>query len=1082
MNRDRIRLLAVLLSVSMTFGAISSAPVSAEEMETTVVEQSLVEQENPSAPAEQTAPSGESTPESTGNTEDAEEEETTESTDSTESTQENTDPTDETDPSQKTDPSQETDPSTEETEASSEETKGSTDETEEPTDETEDSSEEARYPWDEMDDEEFAAFIREEQYLSYTGDEEAAASLLDRADRVEDPLLRDELCAVLIAWLFPEEEMESDTYALGDAGPVSLDELNSPEMFFKQEIRGTCTLAANAMLVRRAARLNGYANWRSITESALKGTAWIEGTGMVWNYSYAGITVEHGPFSNCSVDSFRAFLKQHPEGFVAFKASSPSHAVLITDYDESTGIFYCADPGNSNYRAPLSNSILYQGTQEATIAAFTAYWAVSSPKLSLAPSLPPLAQREITVTARFDDSGVHLNWNDTLGAGYWIYRSESPDGPWQTPLQTVPGGTVSWTDENALVGVTCYYSVCSYDAQGGKGYLSKPVECTPDRQVPQLGKGKCSESIRWVAYEDGLLLVMGTGRLPDYSNEAEEPWLSIRHKIKEIRLSDGITYIGSSNFGGMEKLSRVTLPGSVTAIGDWAFLGCSSLTEINMPGVTSIGYATFRRCNGLTEIEIPSAVSSIGDWAFSKCNSLRRIVLPASLKRIGLAVFYEDGALESVEIPNGVTSIGGHAFRGCTSLRSVSIPSSVNRLDSYAFALCSSLGDLDMSGCLGGLSIGEGAFFNCTSITHLRLPGCQVDTKAFAYCYGLQNIVLEGWGSVANLGSEAFNYCVNLRRVLAMCRGVNVADNTFQNTYARVLVNANIYGYLDTMKGGCHWSSYRGAGVCSSHVQWYIDSDWNLVLYGSGAIPSYGAGNSPWNGCGIQMVTVERGITGVGDYAFHNLPFLQKITFQGSAPSFAGNALAGVKGAVLYHNTDGSWTGKTGSALGGAPVWRENHGYSWKLTKAPGFTSGGELAGTCASCGSSVTVQVPKLGRESYDCVETATTVRYTWKVTDYGTICFEVKNVTIQTHPTSVTVGEGAQAKFTLGASGNGLSYQWQRQNPGSNQWSVCGGNSSVLTLDKVSQEDSGAKFRCTVTDGNGKSVTSEIATLTVS
>ena len=591
----------------------------------------------------------------------------------------------------------------------------------------------------------------------------------------------------------------------------------------------------------------------------------------------------------------------------------------------------------------------------------------------------------------------------------------------------------------------------------------------------------CTESIRWVAYEDGLLLVMGTGSLPDYSNEVEEPWFSIRDRSVEIRLSQGVTYVGSSNFGGMVNLAQVTLPDSVTAIGNWAFLGCTSLTEISMPGVKSIGYATFRRCNGLTEFEIPSTVSSIGDWAFSKCDNLRRVILPAGLKQIGLAVFYEDGALESVEVPHGVTSIGGHAFRGCTSLRSASIPSSVKQIDSYAFALCSSLGDLDLSGCTGGLTIGEGAFFNCTSITHLRLPGCQMGAKAFAYCYGLQNVVLEHWGTVSTLGSEAFSYCVNLRRFLAMCSGVNVADNTFQNTLAQVLVNRAFYGDMDTMKGGCRWRSYEGAGVCSGHVQWYLDTSGNLVFYGSGDIPSYNAYGTPWNHSGTKTVTVERGITGVGNYVFFNLPSLKQIVFQGSAPSFAGNALAGVNGTVLYHNTDGSWTGKIGSSLGGAPVWRENHNYSWKLTKAPGFASGGELFGACTSCGNSATVQVPKLDRESYDCVETDATVRYTWKVTDYGSICFEVKIVTIQTQPASVTVGEGAQARFTVGASGNGMSYQWQRQNPGSGQWVVCGGNSSTLTLDGVSRGDSGAKFRCTVTDGNGKSVTSEICTLTV-
>ena len=101
---------------------------------------------------------------------------------------------------------EETGGSSDETDGPTDETEEPTDETEDPTDETEDPSEEACYPWDEMDDEEFAAFIREEQYLPYTGDEEAAVSLLERADRIEDPLLRDELCTILIAWLFPEED------------------------------------------------------------------------------------------------------------------------------------------------------------------------------------------------------------------------------------------------------------------------------------------------------------------------------------------------------------------------------------------------------------------------------------------------------------------------------------------------------------------------------------------------------------------------------------------------------------------------------------------------------------------------------------------------------------------------------------------------------------------------------------------------------------------------------------------------------------------------------------------------------------
>lgn len=1079
MNRDQIKLLALLLSVSMTAGAVSPAVVYAEEMETTaVVEQTQAAEEQPqplteetTVPTEQTEEGTEASSESTEMTEFTNETEAGENTEVTEetATTENTETTESTESTQTTESTETTAP-TDETQPS-EEAEDSSEETEEP-------SEEIVYPWDEMDDETFAVFIREEQYLAYAGDEDAAASLLDRVDRVEDDLLREELLGILIAWLFPVEE--ESKYTQNDAGPVSLEVLNGADMFFKQEIRGTCTLAANAMLVRRAARLNGYADWRSITESALKGTAWIEGTGMCWNYSYAGINVVHGNLQNCSMESFVAFLKQHPEGFVAYNANWP-HAVLITDYDESTGTIYCADPGYANWRMPLSESILYYGTQEATVAGFTAYWVVSSPKLTLAPSLPPLTERVITVTAESDGTGVDLSWNDTNAAGYWIYRSEDEEGPWQTPIHTTSAGSSSWRDDSAQVGVTYYYTVCSFDAQGEAGYLSEPVACTPERQVAKLGQGNCTETIRWIAYEDGMLLVMGTGSLPNYSNEAEEPWLSIRNQITEIHLSDGITYVGSSNFGGMENLTRVVLPASVTSIGDWAFLGCSSLTEIAMPGVTSIGYATFRRCLSLAELEIPDAVSSIGDWAFSKCSGLRRIVLPASLKHIGIATFYEDAALETVELPAGLTSIGGHAFRGCEALSSVSIPSSVTRIESYAFALCDSLGGLDLSGCTGGLTLGKGAFFNCTGITRLHLPGCQIEDSAFAYCYGLRTVILDQGGTVSSLGNEAFNYCVSLSKFLALGSGFYAAGNTFQNTAATILVNGGYYGNLDTVIGQCRWRSYQSAGACSDQVQWYLDNAGNLVVYGSGEIPSYGAYEAPWNGSSAKKVTVERGITGVGNFAFNNLPQLDQIYFPSSAPSFAASALAGVGCEVLYHNTDGSWTGIVGSQFGGTPIWRENHSYSWKLVKAPGFITGGELAGSCSVCGSTANVQVPKLDKDSYEYVETATTARYTWKITEFGPICFELQLVTIQRQPYSVMVNAGERAVFTVQASGNGLAYQWQRLDPGSGQWVVCGGNSSALKLEAAFREDNGSQFRCIVTDGNGKSVTSEIVTLTV-
>jgi hypothetical protein len=63
-----------------------------------------------------------------------------------------------------------------------------------------------------------------------------------------------------------------------------------------------------------------------------------------------------------------------------------------------------------------------------------------------------------------------------------------------------------------------------------------------------------------------------------------------------------------------------TIPSGVTTIGDGAFSGCESLTGVTIPsGVTTIGFGAFWGCESLTSVTIPSSVTTIGDWAFSEC-------------------------------------------------------------------------------------------------------------------------------------------------------------------------------------------------------------------------------------------------------------------------------------------------------------------------------------------------------------------------------------------------------------------------------------------------------------------------------
>lgn len=180
-------------------------------------------------------------------------------------------------------------------------------------------------------------------------------------------------------------------------------------------------------------------------------------------------------------------------------------------------------------------------------------------------------------------------------------------------------------------------------------------------------------------------------------------------------------HYGGGNLSGLNiqipsTISYNDVEYTVIAIGDHAFYDCENtvlMASITIPStVTSIGNQAFWKCTNLTSFTIPSSVTSIGHSAFSGCTGLTSITIPSSVTKIGSSAFDDtpwyknqtDGLIyagkvaykykgtmpenTAIVINDGTLSISDYAFLNCIGLTSITIPSTVTSIGERAFEDC----------------------------------------------------------------------------------------------------------------------------------------------------------------------------------------------------------------------------------------------------------------------------------------------------------------------------------------------------------------------------------------------------------
>ena len=458
------------------------------------------------------------------------------------------------------------------------------------------------------------------------------------------------------------------------------------------------------------------------------------------------------------------------------------------------------------------------------------------------------------------------------------------------------------------------------------------------------------------------LSVSGTGSMGSFSSQEEIPWNQFLDKIEIVELGNGVTDVGDLAFGLCSSLKKVSLPEGLKSIGALAFGYAdpgprNKLTEITIPSsVTSIGECAFSNA-ALESIVIPNDVETIGDSAFytetlkevsmpivegisfydvfynpekveitsgnavpneyfyddhDRVNSLKSVILPKNIASIGNGAFYNCSSLTEITIPSSVTSIGDSAF-SYTAVESILIPKSVETIGFGAFAFCplkaysvevdnanyaSKGGVLYNSDCSkliaypagaatsfeipsGVTEIGDAAFYGCVLLTDVTIPNSvtTIGNSAFNRCKSLKSVSIPG--TVTSIGDYAFLSCDGLTSIVIPDSVTSIGDSAFSScdALANVTISDGVESIGDSAFEFCD-------GLTSIVIPDSVTSLGNRAFF-------YSA---------LKDIKLSNNLTGIGSYTFYKCTGLKKIVIPNSVTSIGDSVFkscAGLTSVVI---------------------------------------------------------------------------------------------------------------------------------------------------------------------------------------
>ncbi len=273
-------------------------------------------------------------------------------------------------------------------------------------------------------------------------------------------------------------------------------------------------------------------------------------------------------------------------------------------------------------------------------------------------------------------------------------------------------------------------------------------------------------------------------------------------KLASITLPNSVTYLGDDNpnsiegggvFEGCESFTSFKFPSSYASsnVSSFTFKNCKNLATIDWNGYNPkrLNSCAFWDCDKITWSQVPQSVEELGDNCFYHCAALTSVDLskikkmdtgvfwatpltsvewPAAVTEIPANTFWACGKLTTIKgIPgqpgawDNITKIGANAFNMCTDLTTIKLPADLKTIDAQAFRSCTNLATVDYGTKVE--TIGDAVFMSTGALKKFFFKGSVKTLGANAFQEsGLTCVHLKG---DMTIGKEAFMNCTSLKYV-----------------------------------------------------------------------------------------------------------------------------------------------------------------------------------------------------------------------------------------------------------------------------------------------------------------------------